>query len=341
MSVSKRQNFNFNKLKDDALSKIEDILDRLNIEHTVRGPERINILCPVHKSEDFSSACIYLSNGAFKCWSRSCDNEIGKNFVHLIRWRLSEDKEYYASWDDVRNLIESKDLRVVHYEKIKRENKIEPMDKSKYPSITIPSKYYIERGFSPEILKTFFIGDTEQFPYSGRSVIPVHSPTGELMGFTARSIHDKCTKCSYYHSRYQSCIDKKYEYASMFHKWFHSKGLRKTLTLYNIHNVEGPKVCIVEGPSCVWRLKEFEIPAVATLGKSISDYQIELLKSKGITSVLFVPDNDEAGNEFKTKFIQQFSGQLKIFIVNLPKKDISEMTNEEIESVILKKWAKI
>lgn len=333
---------NFRVFAQKAVDRIESILEELNIEYVIRNSQYVNIICPVHKSEDVGSSCIYLSNGYYKCWSRGCDEKIGNNFIHLIRWCLSEGKDYVASWDDTFNFISGEKFTVIKREVRERSKDIEYMDELKYPSIQIPCPYYVDRGFSPETLIKFGIGLTQQFPYTGRSLVPIKSIDGRLMGFSGRSIYDKCKICNFYHSKYQTCISKDYEYAHLFNKWFHSSGLKKNLTLYNIEQIKNVnKIVLVEGPSCVWRLDEFIIPACAVLGKTFSKEQANLLKMLGIESIFLINDQDEAGMEFRKRFITDWHSTFKIYLTTLPKKDVSEMSNQEIENIILPIWSKI
>ena len=344
MSKSTIENFRakFDEYVKKAIDRIESILEELDIEYSIRSSEHINIICPVHKSEDLASSCIYLSNGRYKCWSRGCDDNIGKNFVNLIRWCLSEGKEYIATWDDVFDFIDGEKFAVVKREVSERSKEIVFMDELKYPSVQIPCPYYVDRGFSPETLIKFGIGLTKQFPYTDRSLVPIKSIDGKLMGFSGRSIYEKCKICNFYHSKYQCCISKDYEYARMFNKWLHSTGLKTGLTLYNIERCKvHNKLAIVEGPSCVWRLDKFNIPACACLGKTFSKEQADLLKMIGVESILFLGDQDEAGLEFRKKFINNWHSTFKIYLTTLPKKDITEMSDEEIENTILPIWSKI
>lgn len=127
----------------------------------------------------------------------------------------------------------------------------------------------------------------------------------------------------------------------MYNKWFHSGGMKKSKTLYGICEVGiTDKIAILEGPSCVWRLYEVGIPAAAVLGKSFSNEQAAILKRKGIAKVFLLSDQDEAGEAFKKKFIEDWYTVFSISVTTLPKKDISEMSDEEIME-LKKKWDKI
>ena len=329
-------------LQKDALNRIEPLLDALKIEWVQRHNDYINIICPVHGSADLGSSCIYLSNGTYKCWSRGCDERIGRNFINLIKWALSQDGTE-ATWQDVDRFIhgEAFEVKERSYQEKTNNEPIPLMDPLKYPMVTIPSIYYIDRGFSPEILIKYGVGDAVQFPFTYRSLVPVKTEGGVLMGFSGRSQHKICKKCDFYHSKYESCIAKDYKYAHMYKKWFHSSGLKKMRTLYGIDLVEQTtKIAIVEGPSCVWKLAELGIPAGAVLGKSFSKEQAAILKRKGVTHVFLLADEDEGGKEFKAKFIENWHTVFNIVTTKLPQKDISDMSDEELKEV-KRKWDKI
>ena len=118
--------------------------------------------------------------------------------------------------------------------------------------------------------------------------------------------------------------------------------MQKTRTLYGIDKVnQTDKIAIVEGPSCVWRLSECEIPAGAVLGKKFSSEQSAILARRKITKVFLLPDQDEGGAEFKKSFIRDWATVFKIYVTTLPKKDVSDMSSEEIQEFIVKKWNKI
>lgn len=327
-----------------ALDRIEDILNKLGVEYRIRYGN-IALKCPIHGSTKLGNATIKLDCGIFKCWSGGCHEEYGSNIYGFIKGCLSIGKAEKASDLDVIKFLLNNQFVVkpVQYNPVVNSS-ITYMDESKYPAVAIPSRYFMKRkdGFCPETLTKFKIGDTKTFPYNDRAIVPIRSVDGKLMGFSARSHFDKCPKCGYYHSRFQACISEDYEYANMFKKWIHSKGSQKSRTFYNIENVGAThKIAIVEGPSCVWRLYEHGITAVATLGKSVSDAQIAILHQKGIKKIMFIADNDPAGKEFKDSFVLKYHKDFSIYIPRLTKKDVTEMSSEDIKNYIVEKWNRI
>lgn len=327
-----------------ALEKIDGALDRLGIEYNDRGNDTMGILCPVHQSEDVNSASLKLSTGQWKCWSYNCEKEVGNCITDLLLWQLRQSGP--ANTQDLINFLNDESIPYnregVFAPQEDKQVELTPMDKSLYPSVTIPSKYFIDRGFSPEILTRFEIGDCKLGYYTNRAIVPIKSESGLLLGFSARSHFPCCKKCGFHHSRYQTCISKREKYTSFYRKWLHSKNSQKSKTFYNLDGVRGSeKVAIVEGPSCVWRLEELGIKTIACLGKDFSKYRKNLLKRNGIKKILFIADKDGAGQEFKERFIRENYLDFQIYLTNLSEKDPSDMRIEDIKSTILETWRRI
>ena len=86
MKINRVSERTFTEYKKKAILKIESILDALDIPYIIKSQYMINILCPVHGSTDYSSSSIRLADGMWTCWSRSCNQEVGRNFIHLIEY---------------------------------------------------------------------------------------------------------------------------------------------------------------------------------------------------------------------------------------------------------------
>ena len=328
-----------NEYKKISILKIEDILDALGIPYLIKSTSMINILCPVHNSSDFSSSSIRLYDGKWTCWSRSCNHEVGGHFINLIMWCLKQ--KGANNWGDIFNFIDSPTFQIIDRPTVAIVQQ-EDFDIKKYPSVLTPSKYYIDRGFKTGVLDKFGIGDCYNGPYAEKAVVPIKASGGKLIGFTARSIWDKCPKCNYHHSRFQLCISSNNKYANFYKKWIHSPGLRTSLSPYNIQNIHTDKVAVVEGPSCVWRLDDFNVGAVACLGKEFTMGHKTALKNIGVKKILFISDNDEAGSIFKKRFIKDNSKDFEIYLhKDCKEKDVTEMSEQTIKDSILTVWEKI
>lgn len=340
MSQTPSSNSWYKDYNDKAVDRIDSILEQLNIEYKHVGDNLINIMCPVHGSDSIGNSNIRLTDGTWRCWSGNCCADYGKTVMGLIRGTLDKSGQP-STWRDVQQFIDGEHT-VCPIEKIIKEAPELFKDEATLPDMKIPSKYYLARGFKEETLKYFGVGDAYNFPYKHKAIVPIRYINGEFMGFSARSHYNKCKKCEFYHNPYETCISPKQEFNFMFKKWKHSKNLQKSKTLYGINFIkQTDKIAIVEGPSCVWKLYEHKIPAVACLGKSFTIFQYELLKKAGVKKVLFLNDSDEAGEEFRKRFVSDYHSKFQIYLSKMTAKDPSEMMDQDIKDNILRIWEKM
>ena len=339
--MSGRTNKSYEEYSKMAMDRVESILNTLKIEYSTQKNGIIEIKCPVHSSSSVGNSIIYKNTGVWLCFSGNCHCSYGKNIMGLIKGTLDK-ANLPCSWDDVFNVIEGEHVIVPIVNSPQEAVDIFKDERSK-PETIIPSKYFLKRGYSEKSLIKFEVGDCVRGPYANRAIVPVRYINGEYMGFSARIHWDECKTCGYYHSKYETCLSKDHDFHFMYRKWYHSKGLQKSKTLYGIHKVPvgTKKVALVEGPGCVWKLDDYGILAVAALGKDFSNLRLQILKNIGVEKVLLLPDNDAAGKEFRDRFVNDYHSKLDIFMPNLTKKDVSEMGDEDIKKYILNKWEKI
>jgi DNA primase len=101
--------------------------------------------------------------------------------------------------------------------------------------------------------------------------VPVHSPTGIPVGFVGRSIEGKDFK--------------------------NSKDLPRRENLFNLHRVKASSyVYLLESSFDVIRCHQLGIPAVSSLGSSVSKDQVSLI-FKYFPEVYVVPDRDDGGRK--------------------------------------------
>ena len=162
---------------------------------------------------------------------------------------------------------------------------------------------YIKKRQIDHDIDKFMLGYSES---RDMVTVPVHYPSGMLMGFVGRSIEGK--------------------------NFQNTPGLKKSKTLFNLHRVKlAESVILVESSFDAIRLDAFGIPAVATLGAAVSKTQVELL-DKYFIQVYLVPDIDEAG----IKMTQKVTGSLgsKVVTFKLPSgaKDVGDLEDEQLNS---------
>lgn len=351
MTSTQPQN-KYEEYKKKALDRIEAILNKLNVQYKM-NPTTVELLCPIHNSDTLGNSIIYLNTGVWICFSGGCHNIYGKTILDFISGVLAITKEKVV-FKDVMDMIDG--IGEVKPLLIKEKNVNIFKDEASKPVCSIPSRYFLAKGYSEEVLRSYEVGDCHTGIYAQRAVAPVRYINGEYMGFTARSHWAACKRCSFHHSKYDPCIKKDQEYHFMYKKWIHSKGLIKSKTLYGIHKFKtqnnlyaaghsssnaGKRIALVEGPACVWRLSSYSILGVASLGKDFNKTQAQMLRDLGIDTILFIPDNDEAGQEYKQRFIATYHKDFNIHIPTLTKKDVGEMSDEDIKKHILSKWEKI
>lgn len=327
---------------EKALSKIEAVLSALKIDYTMRLDNIVDIACPVHGSDDVGHSIIYLNSGTWICFSGNCHADYGKSVLGLIKGTLDKSGAP-CSWDDVKKVIDTNCAGPIT--KVVNTYTAPDLfkDEASMPETIIPSKYFLARGYSEKSLREFGVGDAVKGVWANRAIVPVRYVNGEYMGFSARIHWPECKSCGYHHSKYETCLSKDHDFHFMYNKWYHSKGLQKSRTLYGIDKIPNgtKKVAIIEGPGDVWKLYDYGIPAVACMGKDFSRLRLELLQNKGVERVLFIGDKDEAGEEFKTRFINDYHKDINIFLPHLTSKDPSEMKDEDIKKYIVGKWDKI
>ena len=208
-------------------------------------------------------------------------------------------------------------------------------------NIEIPAKYYIDRGFSKEVLDKYDVGlcKNPKKPMYSRVVVPIYDDSGQyLVGCTGRSVYNKCDICGAFHNPNGQCPDK--EKSWLYSKWKHSLGFKSQNHLYNFwyakeHILKDSYAIVVESPGNVWRLEENGIHnAVAVFGCNMSDRQKLMLDSSGAMTLFVLMDNDEAGKKAAKEIKEKCENTYRLFFPEISKSDIGEMTDEEINTQI-------
>jgi 5S rRNA maturation endonuclease (ribonuclease M5) len=206
--------------------------------------------------------------------------------------------------------------------------------------LSIPSEYFLSRGFSKEVLIKYDVGDCKKpnKPMSHRAVVPIYDNDFNVMlGCTGRSIHNKCSHCSCYHSPSLRCPSS--EYSFFYSKWKHSKGFKTDNSLYNYwyaqkHIKKSHCAVLVESPGNVWKLEMAGIHnSLAIYGASLSAKQKMLLDISGAMTLIILTDNDEAGQKCRDNIEKQCSKIYNVKHLYTTKNDVAEMSVEEIKDL--------
>ena len=120
-----------------------------------------------------------------------------------------------------------------------------------------------------------------------------------------------------------------------------SKGFKKTEYLYNYDNAievakEKHALFLVEGQGDVWRMYEAGVKnCVGLFGKDISETQKSLLIKSGVTDLVVLTDNDQAGREGRMKIQRELNRMFNLIYPPMPKKDVGDTSVKKIQKHIL------
>lgn len=166
------------------------------------------------------------------------------------------------------------------------------------------TSYFNGRKITTESMKKFSLGYSDK---QDMVIVPQHSPDAMLVGFVARSVEGKDFK--------------------------NTPGLPKSKILFNLHrNKSSKKIYVVESSFDAIRLDQCGLPAVATLGSNVSNFQIELLK-KYFNDIIVIADNDDAGNHMVTRLQDRLGSRVSVIRLDDKYKDIGDMDDSDIKSL--------
>lgn len=320
-------------LCDECLDQVHSLLDYFDIEY-IEYPNRIAFPCPVHGGDNPEACCIFtdgLSNkGNWSCWTHGCQEEYVNNLFGFVRGCLSERRQKSVSMNETASFLTNfldknlDDLDVAP----KRETKtIDVFNRTIQRAestitrdglrsrISIPSSYYIRRGYMPETLDEFDVGEclAENQPMSGRVVVPVYDEDYNYVGCVGRAVKEHLQP-----------------------KWLHSKGFSKNV-LYGLqiakdHILKHNTAILVEGQGDVWRLHEAGLKmAVGIFGASINEDQLILLEQSGVLNLIILTDSDEAGNKAYQQIVKKCGRRFNYLRPEISSKDVGDMTIEQIK----------
>jgi len=334
-TLKEKKKLDLNKVRDIIFRNIDIIINHFDIDHS-RDGDNIFMCCPIHEGSDNPHGLsISSSRKQWRCWTRGCHEHYGTDIFAFVRGVM--ERESNVSFSETLSLIcklynINSDQCALEEDK-HRESELRTMvnifnreiEEDEYCSFdkiqtSGISEYFEARGFSPTTLKYFGIADCNDkiSKMYQRSIIPVHSSDGVQIGFIARSTKDY-----------------------ILPKYIYSEGFKKSQHLYNHHRaiergLDRSCLFIVEGQGDVWRLYEAGVKnCIGLFGRDISTYQRSKLIKSGITTLVILTDNDQAGREAKVNIKRNLSRMFDLRFPKMTKKDIGEMPKEQIEVDIL------
>lgn len=317
--------------------RIQDLLKLFSINNFCNEYE-IRACCPIHHGTNPVGWSWSFEQRRWKCWTKECHQVYGSDIIGLVRG--IKKTVFPVSVLFLQKFLNREPLRVVARQT--NVKKIETINHNKQalnkiiPSIQLDDVFYCQRGISKEIISKYYIGicrDPNKKFYK-RVYIPVLDEAGAyIVGYTARSLYEKCYKCEGFHDpNYFYCPKN----SRMFSKWRHSKGFRKTYYLFNywfakdlIRSTETAIIC--EGPGDVLAFEQAGIHnSVGIFGKTLSEQQKSLLQRLKTKRLILCLDADEYGQQAQAKIKQDLSYFFDIHTVLPDNNDFGEMQSDKI-----------
>lgn len=340
MSTTNSQ-LDLNKVREIIFQDLFKLLDSFDLEYTQDG-DNIFMKCPIHEGSDNPNGLsIAIDKQVWRCWTRGCHDHYSCNIWGLIKGLLHTDsfsealkyvcKLYNVNGASRKNGNNTNDSNGCDFGAIVRQinspkkrffiNQSEASH-TRPDTERDPSPYFISRGFSPETLRHFDVRSTKQSTKGilrHRAIIPISDSNGVYVGYIGRATRDFVKP-----------------------KYIFSKGIRKSDYLYNYHLAldsaqKYDAMFLVEGQGDVWKLWECGVKnAVGLFGKDVSTEQRKLLLASGVTKLIVLTDNDQAGRESKIKIRRDLGRLFKLIFPKMYTKDLGNMLHETIKENILK-----
>lgn len=330
---------------------IELLFDELNLKYRCNDNYYI-MTCPVHDGDNTTAVNFYLNNRepkiVWKCNTHQCEKRYGMDLPGFIMGIMEQ--QTGQKWTYIRALKWIADLYKIDLNKIKS---LTPAEQEKKDFINntlntnvkeepqrytrdkirqlleIPAQYFIQRGFSAQILDKYDIGYYHKYE---RVTVPIYDQDYQyIVGFTMRSIYDECPKCGNFHAPSNTKC-------TMEHspKWRNSRRFYTDNHLFNYWfakpHIQRSKVAIlVEGIGDCLRLVENGIQNVVSIfGSELKQGQKRLLLSTGIHSLIIMLDNDKAGQEGAAHIKESCRREFNMYFPKFSGKDVGELNADEI-----------
>lgn len=263
-------------------SQVREVVDSLGVQVDSRTNRVLLCFCPFHDNRYDPAFAINRYNGLWNCFNAAC-NKRG-NLVQLVM--LLSDRSYAES----KMLIGSKER-----ERKPGELLSDAIDKMYAPSEELPvfpqtvvdqlvenfwnhepaqEFMFSKRGFNEATCRYFEVGLRNKPGMLPMVVYPVHAPDGRtVVGVVGRSIEGKHFK--------------------------NSSNMPRSKIVFNLHNARkhSNRAILTESGFDAMMIHQAGFPnAVATMGSSVSNRQLELL-DRNFTEIVVFHDNDEAGQK--------------------------------------------
>jgi len=263
------------------------------------------VFCPFHGNYKTPAAEVHAETGRLFCFSCQKDADLVETVMH------ASGRSYFEAARLVKSFETATDLSSEIEKKLEEKPEYVEFDVSvvnRLHADALSSQraldYFAGRNITIDSIKKFSLGYSEN---RDMVTIPVTSPDGMILGFVGRSVEGKDFK--------------------------NSQKLPKSKTFFNLHRVKtSSRIYVVESSFDAIRLDQVGLPAVASLGANVSNFQVDLLR-KYFNNIYVVADNDEAGSNMANILLKKIGGRVSVIQLNKEYKDIGDMSDEAIKSL--------
>jgi len=293
----------FNKIEYYSPAQVKEVLISCGITIANEIDSHYMIMCPFHYNTNTPACEVDKESGLFICFACS------ENGTLMDIVMNTTNRSYFEATRFIKSKEKSEDISLSII------NKLDIEQGEEYDLATIERlhnnclhseramEYFASRKINISSIKKFKLGYSDK---QDMVIVPVYDPFSKCMGFVARSVEGKDFK--------------------------NSPGMKKSKTLFNISNCKFNDIVVVESSFDAIRLCQLGYNAVASLGATISRYQIELLE-KYAKSIFIIPDNDDAGKEMVAKINDNIYSKDITVIKITNGKDVGDLSDEQISAL--------
>jgi DNA primase len=263
------------------------------------------IFCPFHVNNRTPAGEVDKYRGTFFCFSCHKIADLIELVMHTTGRTYFESARFIKSKEQQSNIEDEVNKKLVAKPEYVQFDEI-LIKRLASQAVESPRaiRYFAGRQIHEESMRKFSLGFSEK---QDMVTVPVHSPSGMPVGFVGRSIEGKEFK--------------------------NTPGLPKAKVLFNLHRIKAAdKVYVVESSFDAIRLDQCGLPAVATLGANVSNFQIDLLQ-KYFNNIIIIADNDEAGGNMRDRVQEKLGSRVSVIQLNKEYKDIGDMSDDHIKKL--------
>lgn len=284
--------------------KWKEVLTKLGCKKQHRLNNEIRTSCPVHRGDNDSAFVVNLETNLWFCFTRCL---MGGDIFDLVDaiYKPPTFKANIIMCCDLLGLsFTQEELNSVVERDMKEQrefvqhmvNQTKRKQNNPYNLELLGTHRFINeyRGFDSSTLNSYEITYVEEI---NRVCFPVKDDNGMVVGASCRALGNEKPKWKHYPAN-----------------------ISTGLLLWGIDTIDITyDICfLVEGIIDVIQLRNLGIQnVVCTFGANITKHQIELLIKKGITNVVLMYDNDEAGNRATEKFIDKYRYLFNVKVADL------------------------